>query len=137
MSARSLIVLALLGACVRNSQLADWRGTGQGLSVSFTASPPPSLTDAGRAVAVIDDAAAARCRHVGYVTGVVSRRGIRLADQDRAQLIATMSRDGAITDARNYAGANHADAIAIDADETWENGRYVRYLVHARALSCR
>ena len=127
----------LLVACVRNSEVGDWRGTGRGMIVGIEAKPDPALTDAGRTVAVLDDRAAAACKHVGYVTGVATRRGIRLADQDRAQLVGTLSRDGAITDARNHAGANHADAIAIDADETWESGRAVRYLVHARALRCR
>ena len=136
MFARSAILLALVG-CVRNSEVGDWRGTGRGLIVVLDPKPDPTLTDAGRTVAVVDDRAAAACRHVGYVTGIATRRGIRLADQDRAQLVATLSKDGAVTDARNHAGANHADAIAIDADETWESGRAVRYLVHARALRCR
>ena len=137
MFARSLLLAAALVGCVRNSDVGDWRGTSRGLYVAVEPHPDPSLSDAGRGVAVLDDRAAAACRHVGYVTGVATRRGIRLADQDRAQLVATLSKDGAITDARNHAGANHADAIAIDADETWETGRAVRYLVHARALRCR
>ncbi len=128
MFARSLLALAL-AACAHD----EVRGTGM---IVVEPHPDAALSDAGRTVAVLDDRAAAACRHVGYVTGVATRRGIRLADQDRAQLVATLSRDGAITDARNLAGAHQADAIAIDADETWETGRAVRYLVHARALRC-
>lgn len=131
-----LAMLLALAGCVRNSDVGDWRGTGRGMVVILDPKPDPALTDAGRGVAVLDDRAAVACHHVGYVTGVTTRRGIRFADQDRAQLVATLSRDGAITDARNHAGANRADAIAIDADETWETGRAVRYLVHARALRC-
>jgi len=81
--ARNLVLLALVG-CVRNSEVGDWRGTGRGLIVVLDPKPDPALTDAGRTVAVVDDRAAAACRHVGYVTGIATRRGIRLADQDRA-----------------------------------------------------
>ena len=142
MFARSLLVATALAAialaaCVRNSEVGDWRGTGRGMIVSLDPRPDPALSEAGRGVTVLDDRAAAACRHIGYVTGISTRRGIRLADQDHAQLVGTVSRDGATTDARNHAGANHADAIVIDADETWESGRAVRYLVHARALRCR
>jgi hypothetical protein len=133
--ARSIVLVALAG-CVADSDLGNWRGTGRGLYVAVEPRPDEALTEAGRIVAVVDDRAAAACRHIGYVTGIATRRGIRLADQDRAQLVATLSRDGAISNARNLAAAHQADAIAIDADETWETGRAVRYLVHARALRC-
>ena len=133
MFARSLLCLALVG-CAANSEVADWRGTGRGWTMFITPKPDPALTDAGRRVQVV---ASSACRWIGYVTGAATKRGFRLADQDRAQFAASLSRDGAITDARNFAGGAGADAIVLDADETWESGRDVRYLVHGRAFRCR
>ena len=135
MFARSLMLLAL-ASCVRTSEVADWRGTGRGLIAVVAPRPDRTLDAAGATVAVLEERDTAGCTLLGYVTGTATRRGIRTADQDRAQLVATTSRTGAIIDARNDAGANHATAIVIDADETWETGRAVRYLVHARALRC-
>jgi len=140
--ARSVVALVAIGwiasaGCVRNSQVGDLRGFGRGWVVAVTPAPDPSLTQAGAAVAVIDATTARGCRPLGYVSGAATRRGIRPANADREQLIASVSREGAVTDARNRAGAHGATAIVVDADETWETGRAVRYLVHGRALRCR
>lgn len=132
MFARSLL-LVMVG-CAANSQVADWRGMGRGYTVFIEPKPDPALTAAGQRVQVV---ASTPCPMIGYVTGVATKRGFRLADQDRAQFAASLSKDGALTDARNHAGGAGADAIVIDADETWESGRAVRLLVHGRVFKCR
>jgi hypothetical protein len=137
--ARTIAIVVACGSagCVRNSELADLRGVGPGWQAYVKDRAIPQLSPMGAAVAVLDPATAQTCRHLGDVTGVVTRRGLRPAGADRAGLIATLPRDAAIADARNLAAAHHADAIVIDADEAWETGRAIALFVHGRALRCR
>jgi hypothetical protein len=137
--ARRLMTLALLGAlaggCVRNSSVADLRGVGGGWQFYLQVKPPPML-EAGKTVRVVDSASASSCRVIGYVSGATARHGIRAADMDRAALVETLSREAAVTDARNLTGTHGGDAVVFDAEETIETGREVGLLVHGRALRC-
>jgi hypothetical protein len=130
-----VVVCSLAGGCVRNSSVADVRGMGGGWQLTLQVKPPPML-EAGKAVRIVDAGTAATCRVIGYVSGVTARHGIRAADMDRAALVATLSRDAAVTDARNLTGKHGGDAVVFDAEETIETGREVGLLVHGRALRC-
>jgi hypothetical protein len=133
----AVLVLAVSTVgCVRHNPAADFRGVGRGWVTSARERPDVPLSPAGANVAVLDPAAALHCRHIGDVSGVVSRRGVRPAGADRAGAIATLSRESAIHDARNLAAAHQADAIVIDADELWETGRLLVLFVHGRAVRC-
>jgi hypothetical protein len=150
MTALVLALLALLAGCAAsNAGIRTTEVQSVGGSSVFVVEPvEPALTETGTNVTVIDPDVARACRMVGFVTGIAGRTGFRPPGLSRAGFADGLPREAALNDARNRAGSHDADALVIDADETWEaalpsyassrvgEDRRVYYLIHARTFHC-